>query len=438
MESDRDTDMPNQPGQSSSKSSLKVAYCLPVYRSPDTSDTSILQQMLIAAGLKAHGHALTFIAPQGLADIVCTTDLHVPTPAPRTWSRTIWFELASKLAWRVQQGLGVPYLNVFSNYRLFDACLQCLPGHDIVQERNGLYRVGVAMACKWLKLPYILFFDGDDIFEHDFADEPITGILRWRAEQTIRYNLTTADCVICVSETAKARLVRVWQVPEDKIAVFPNGVDVNLYQPYPELRSQVRASLGVGSDPLLIFVGSFFPWQDVTVLLDAFAQLLATWPHARLVLVGDGQQRQAMGHYATELGLDRSVQFTGFLPHSQVPHLVSAADIAVAPYTKMKPGLFCGSSMKVFEYMASNTPVVASDQGQISEVIQDGVNGLLVPPGDAQALAAALKKLIDYPDLRSRLGQQARQDAIKEHSWEHYITHLEQVYKSVISRHDRR
>ena len=438
MESDRDTDMPNQPGQLSSKRPLKVAYCLPVYRSPDTSDTSILQQMLIAASLKSHGHALTFVAPRGLADIVCTTDLQVPTPARRTWSGTSWFGLASKLAWRVQRGLGIPYLNVFSNYRLFDACLQCLPGHDIVQERNGLYKVGVAMACKRLKLPYILFFDGDDIFEHDFVDEPITGILRWRAEQTIRYNLATADCVICVSETAKARLVQVWQVPEDKIAVFPNGVDVNLYRPYPELRSQVRASLGVDGDPLLIFVGSFFPWQDVTVLLDAFAQLLAAYPHARLVLVGDGQQRQAMGHYATELGIDSSVQFTGFLPHSQVPHLVSAADVAIAPYTKMKPELFCGSSMKVFEYMASSTAVIASDQGQISEVVQDGVNGVLVPPGDTQALAAAMKQLIDDPNLRSRLGQQARCDATAKHSWDSYISHLEQVYESVISRRARR
>jgi glycosyltransferase involved in cell wall biosynthesis len=145
-----------------------------------------------------------------------------------------------------------------------------------------------------------------------------------------------------------------------------------------------------------------------------------------------------MGQYATQLGLDSSVQFTGFLPHSQVPYLVSAADVAVAPYTKMEPELFCGSSMKVFEYMASSTAVIASDQGQISEVIQKGVNGLLVPPGDAQALAAALKKLMDDPDLRARLGQQARQDAIKKHSWEHYITRLEQVYESVISRHDRR
>ncbi|MCC7483265.1 MAG: glycosyltransferase family 4 protein [Hyphomicrobiales bacterium] len=414
---------------------LRIAYCLPVFRPPDSSDTSILQQMLIAGGLKARGHALTFIAPRNLSDTVCTTDLHFPTLAPRTWSRQSWFELTSKITWRVQQWLGMPYLNVFSNYRLLDACLQCLPGHDIVQERNGLYKVGVAMACKRLSLPYIMFFDGDDIFEHAYAGKPITGILRWRAERTTRYNLTVADCVICVSETAKARLMNVWQVPEDKIAVFPNGVDVNLHRPYPETKADVRASLGVAAnEPLIIFVGSFYPWQDVTGLLNAFTQILADCPHGRLVLVGDGQQREAMAQYVTQLGIDSSVQFTGFLPHTQVARLVSAADVAVAPYTKMKPEFFYGSSMKVFEYMASGVALIASDQGQIGEVVQNGVNGVLVPPGDTGALVTALKNLINDAALRSRLGQRAREDAIEKHSWEHYIVRLEQLYQSVISR----
>jgi glycosyltransferase involved in cell wall biosynthesis len=340
----------------------------------------------------------------------------------------------------VQRLLGVPYLNVFSNYCIYDACLQCLPGHDIVQERNGLYKVGVAMASKRLGLPYIMFFDGDDVFEHDYMGEPITGVLRWRAKQMIQYNLAVADRVICVSETAKRHLMSVWQVSEDKIAVFPNGVDVNLHRPYPEIRSETRASLGVTQiDPLIVFVGSFFPWQDLKVLLDAFAQVLADYPCARLVLAGDGQQRQAMEQYATELGIGQSVQFTGFLSHNQVAHLVSAADVAVAPYKKMKPEFFSGSSMKVFEYMASGTAVVASAQGQIGEVIQDGVNGLLVPPGDHQALSNSLKILIGDSELRSRISRQARKDAVDNHSWEYHAARLEQVYKSVInSRHGRK
>src|SRR5574341_83901 len=324
------------------KRSLRIAFCLPKL----TGGADLLQQKQIATGLQARGHSLTFIAPRDLSETVCTKDLLVPSLARRTWSRTGWFNFAGKAAWRVQQSLGVPYLNVFSNYYLLDACYQCLPGHDVVHERNGLYKMGVAMACKRLKLPYLLFFDADDIFELDFLAKPLTGILRWRAKQIIQYSLRVANGIICVSEATKARLVNVWHVPHDKIAVFPNGVDVHRYRPYPEKRADIRASLGMNNNPIIIYVGSFYPWHDVATLLDGFAQVLQTNPDARLVLVGDGEQHQAMVNHANDLGIGYAVIFPGKLPHDEIPNLVSAADIAVAPYPKMEHAWW-GSSMKL-------------------------------------------------------------------------------------------
>ncbi len=413
-----------------SKSSLRIAYCLPKL----TGGADLLQQMQIAKGLHARGHDLTFVAPKDLSETVCTKDLLNQTLAPRTWSGKGWFNLARKMTWWVQQRVGVPYLNVFSNYSLYDACLQCLPGHDVVQERNGLYKMGVAMACKRLKLPYILFFDADDIFEQDFLREPITGILRWRAKQIIQYTLTAANGIITVSEATKTRLVDVWQVPREKIVVFPNGVDVYRYRPYPEKRAEVRASLGLNDNPVIIYVGSFYLWHDVITLLDAFAQVLTTFPQARLLLVGDGKQRPAMMQRAINLKIGHAVQFTGMRPQAEIPNLVSAADTAVAPYPKMDHAWW-GSSMKLFEYMASGIAIVASNVGQqVSEVIRDGTNGLLVAPGDASDMAAALKRLIEDSNLRSRLGQQAREDAVLKYSWERYLSRLERVYEAVINR----
>lgn len=81
----------------------------------------------------------------------------------------------------------------------------------MVQERNGLYKMGVAMACKHLKLPYILFFDADDIFEQDLMDQPIRGLLRWRAKRIIQYSMKVADGIITVSEATKTRLVNIWR-----------------------------------------------------------------------------------------------------------------------------------------------------------------------------------------------------------------------------------
>jgi glycosyltransferase involved in cell wall biosynthesis len=326
----------------------------------------------------------------------------------------------------------VPYLSLFSNYHLYDSCLQCLPGHDVVYERNGLYRYGVAMASKRLGLPYVLYFEADDILEHDVMGKPITGLLRWRAKKAMLYNLNAADCIICVSEPGKTHLINKWGVPAEKVVVFPNVADVQRFHPDLEARSAVRASFGLDAHPLVIFVGNFYEWHDVATLLGAFAQTLEAYPEARLLLVGDGSRRPAMMERATDLGIGHAVQFTGMVPHSEVPGLMAAADVAVVPYPPMETELWL-SPLKLFEYMASGTAVIASNVGQLTDVIQDGHTGLLVPPGDVPTMAATLQRLIGDPALCLQLGQRAREDAVQKHSWDHYLSRLERVFATVIA-----
>ena len=417
---------------------LRIAICLPELRpliqvmNGESADATYIIQRYIAAGLHARGYNLTFIAPRYHKEIVCTSDPLKPKLAPQTWSASRLFDLVSRGTWRIQQLLGVPYLNVFSNYRLFDACLQCLPGHDLVYERNSLYRFGVAMACKRLRIPYVLYFEADDILEQDFMGKPIVGLLRWRASEAIRCNLKTADCIICVSKAGKNHLINTWSVPTEKIVVFPNAVDVKLFKPNIEVSNDIRSSLGVDSNPLIIFVGSFYEWHDVETLLNAFAQVTITHPEVRLVLVGDGSQRQAMMQLSADLGISHVVRFTGVVAHHEIPRFLREADIAVVPYPKMKHEMWL-SPLKLFEYMASGKAVIASEVGQLTEVVKDGYNGLLVPPGDASAMTAALNRLIEDVTLRSQLGQHARDDAVSKYSWEHYVSNLERVYTAVIA-----
>jgi len=105
-----------------------------------------------------------------------------------------------------------------------------------------------------------------------------------------------------------------------------------------------------------------------------------------------------MVQHAESLNLDGAVHFTGVQLQSEVARLVAAADIAVSPF---RDGLLLGSPMKIFEYMASGTPVIASSVGQIPSIIQDNVNGLLVPPEDVPTLASRIILLIKAPMLRS-------------------------------------
>ncbi|HRQ40431.1 MAG TPA: glycosyltransferase family 4 protein [Chloroflexota bacterium] len=394
-------------------------------------EATYIIQAYIARGLKNLGHRVTFVVPHYLDRVVCTDDLSELALAPRTWSSSRWFGFLEKAAWHVQRWLHVPYLNVFLNLRLYDACMQCLPGCDVVYERNGLYKNGVAKACKRLKIPYVLYFEADDILEHDYMGKPITGLLRWRAKVTAQDNLDAANCIICVSEPAKKHLVSQWHVPPEKVVVFPNVADVHRFRPDPVARAEVRAALGLGDAPLAIFVGNFYEWHDVSTLLEALAALREKMPEVHLVLVGDGDRRQAMERRANELGLDGAVHFTGLLPHEEVPRFLAAADVAVVPYPALGEDLWL-SPLKLYEYMAAGTAVIASAVGQLTTVIQDGQNGLLVPPGDVSAMASALQRLLQDPAFCAQLGHQARQDAEQKHSWEHYLSRLERLFSAFI------
>jgi glycosyltransferase involved in cell wall biosynthesis len=411
---------------------LRIACCLPIYRSIGTNDVSFLQQILIADQLRTRGHSITYIAPKDIYNTICTQDINRPRLATRTWSDSSWFTIFSKATWKIQKQLHIPYLNYFSNLRLMDTCLQCLPGHDIVQERNGIYKMGVAMACRRLGLPYVLFFDSDDVLEHDLVNDPITGLLRWKAQQVIRYNTRTASKIICVSGNAQSRLVNVWKVPEGKIEILSNGVDLSLFHPYPEERSRVYATYGVDEGPLIVYVGSFFPWQDVELLLRSFSQITRKHPEARLVLVGNGPLFSAMTQLAKDINIENSVRFAGFLPHTEISQIMGSADIAIAPYKNMKNEYFIGSPMKLFEYMASGLAVIATNLGQITEVIRSGENGLLVEAGNMDTLSNAFDLLIRNPDLRVSLGERARKDACEKYSWEKYITRLEDIYNEIL------
>lgn len=135
----------------------------------------------------------------------------------------------------------------------------------------------------------------------------------------------------------------------------------------------------------------------------------------RLALVGDGARRGPSEALARELGIADLVEFTGWVPNEQVIERLGRADIGVAPYLAIEPFYF--DPAKIIEYMAAGLAVLASDQGRIPDMVEDGVSGLLLPPGDEAALTAALLRTANDEALRERLGEAARQRAETLYSW---------------------
>ncbi len=135
----------------------------------------------------------------------------------------------------------------------------------------------------------------------------------------------------------------------------------------------------------------------------------------RLTLIGDGGQRSHDKDLARELGLENFVEFTGWISNDHVAQQLSRADIGVAPYLNVEPFYF--DPAKIIEYAASGLAIIASKVGRIPDMIEDGVDGLLVPPDDKGALTAALLRLAKDQALRKKFGHAARQRSLAERSW---------------------
>ncbi len=164
------------------------------------------------------------------------------------------------------------------------------------------------------------------------------------------------------------------------------------------------------------FVGTLKPWHGLDTLVAAFTLLRRHDPHARLLIIGDGPMRGALESNLAARGLQDAADVTGAVAPDEVPGLLASMDAAVAPYPELS--CFYFSPLKVYEYMAAGLPVVASRVGQLAALIRPGDNGLLCAPGDPVALADALTLLREKPALRRRLGDTARADVQRDHTWD--------------------
>jgi glycosyltransferase involved in cell wall biosynthesis len=153
----------------------------------------------------------------------------------------------------------------------------------------------------------------------------------------------------------------------------------------------------------------------------------------RLLMIGDGAGMAAVRQILTEGGAMGLAAFTGLVPQEEGPGYLAACDVLSSPHVSNPDGTpFFGSPTKLFEYMAMGKGIVASDLEQIGEVLDHGRTAWLVPPGDVDALADGLKRLIEDPDLRAALGAASRRDVLTRYTWrEHTRRTIERLQEIV-------
>lgn len=232
---------------------------------------------------------------------------------------------------------------------------------------------------------------------------------RAAAEEVANRVFGAATAVVAVSQEVASYLDR-YPIARNHVRVIPNGVNPDRFPSNVVPACPAPGVFTVG------FVGSLKSWHGLPVLVEAFDRLRQWSPQTRLLIVGEGPARRELETDLAERDLSHCSVLTGAVPPEAVPALLASMDVAVAPYPALDHFYF--SPLKVFEYLAAGCACVASRIGQIEEIIEDGRNGLLFPPGDATALAEALNRLRLEPELRQRLGEAARATICEGHTWD--------------------
>jgi len=318
--------------------------------------------------------------------------------------------------------------------------------YDLLYERYSLFSVAGAQAKRRTAAPLIVEVNAPLLAEQA-AHRSLHDVQT--AATTTKETFMQADLLSCVSPPV-AHWVRS-MTPQDgratRVRVTPNGVDPARFSPRaPQVNTDSHSPVTIG------FLGTLKPWHGTDLLLHAFArtvQHLESSPAAptgnviiplSLRIIGGGPQRQALENLAAELGISERTEFTGPVPPEQVPAELAQLDIAAAPYPAPAEGTeHYFSPLKVYEYLAAGVPVVASELGELGDLLGPGAlnhveshgtesdeaesalsheaAGALVPPGDIDALAAALMRLVADPQLRARVGSVGRSRIEARHSW---------------------
>ena len=270
----------------------------------------------------------------------------------------------------------------------------------------------------------------DAAVDHGTTSE---GSLRYRATRAREtWAIKRVDHVFTICEGLRRDIVA-RGVPETKVTVIPNAVDVEGFQLSGAADETLKAKLGLQGKTVLGFVGSFYAYEGLDLLLDAFAAMHAGQPDLRVLLVGGGPQDANLKAQAQRLGIADKVVFTGRVPHSEVSRYYDLIDLLAYPRHSMRLTELV-TPLKPLEAMAQGRIFVASDVGGHKELIRDGETGRLFAAGQVPALVATLNDMLAHRDRWPAMRTAGRHFVEDVRNWKNSVANYKAVYGRLAPR----
>jgi PEP-CTERM/exosortase A-associated glycosyltransferase len=329
-------------------------------------------------------------------------------------------QLAGLAQWRLMRQLEA---------RLFDVARQVRP--DIVHAHSPVLNAIPALRVgRRLGIPVVYevrAFWEDAAVDHGSTTE---GSLRYRLSKRLEtHALRQARHVFTICEGLRRDIVS-RGMPQDRVTVIPNAVDIESFAPGGQADGTLKAKLGLSGAMVVGFIGSFYAYEGLDLLLDALPDLLLRWPEVRLLLVGGGPQDAALKEMARRLGVGDRVVFTGRVPHTEVQRYYDLIDVLAYPRHSMRLTELV-TPLKPLEAMAQGRLLVASDVGGHKELIRHGETGWLFKADSANALADAIDQLLarreQWPGLRAA----GRAFVERERNWTASVARYRPVFEKL-------
>lgn len=405
---------------------LMVATSYPKYPG-DTTAPFIAE---IAAGVVAHGHQVRMLLPhhrdfrQPAVDrgVELQTFTYAPHPAVAVWgyAESLSADVGLKHSALLAAPFAIPATMIALQRHIRAFSPDIIHAHWLLP--NGL---PAWLISRINNIPLVISMHGSDVAMAE--RNRVFGALARAIFASSRMNTA------CSGDLYR-RALALGAMPATT-HVLPYGVAVDEFDPASGNRAWIESRFGIAPQvPLVVAVGRFVYKKGFHTLIDALVELRRTYPQLRLLLAGYGDLHDAYIQRARELGVIDMLVMPGQLLRDEVAKVIASADVYCVPSVHDESGNVDGLPNALLEGMAAGRAVVASAIAGIPDVIRDGEHGVLVPEGDAVALANAIASLIAKPEYARTLGMHARHRIVDELTWPHTTAQLVKYYQKVMTR----
>lgn len=322
-------------------------------------------------------------------------------------------------------------LNLPYNSRSKKALLKIIDHEqpDFLYQHHADFIYSGSLLKKELGIPFFLQCEAVQQWSKRYwGKHYLRKFLKWAEE--IQWE--NADAIFVVSNNVKKMMID-YGVEAEKVYVHKSSVNTSMFHPGID-SSVIREKYSLNGKFVCGFSGTFAQWHGIEIFAHAIKYVVKKIPNFVALFVGDGILRPRIEQIIKNDNVGEYSIITGLVPFKDMPKYLAACDLLVSPCVNNPDNsLFFNSPIKLYEYLAMGKPIIASNVGEQGESINHLYNGILCDPDSPEILAENIIWLFDEPDLRMKLSQQARTDAVEKHQWINNARGVLKVYENLIS-----